>query len=99
MMLRKAGIPMPVIDPTRLFDLPELQLIPGDRKASWGSDLDGVVAAFARGTGLLTTETADRYYASQNIGTMCAYVVPGAVSKDRRETYGKLQTWFFIYDD
>ncbi|WP_066367595.1 terpene synthase family protein [Herbidospora mongoliensis] len=90
---------MPVIDPTRLFDLPELPLIPGDRKAPWGPDLDGVLAAFVRETGLLTTETAERYYAAQHIGTMCAYVAPGAVSRARREIYGKLQTWFFIYDD
>lgn len=84
---------------TELFDLPELQLIPGDRKASWGPDLDEVVAEFARRTGLLTTEAAGRYYSAQHMGTMCAYVVPGAVSELRRDIYGKLMTWFFIYDD
>ncbi|ETA71089.1 terpene synthase family protein [Actinospica robiniae] len=84
---------------THLFDLPELQLIPGERAAPWGPQLDASLIAFVRATGLLTTETALDYYTTQHFGTMCAYVVPGAVTQARREIYGKLMAWFFIYDD
>lgn len=84
---------------THLFDLPELQLIPGERAAPWGPELDASLIAFARATELLTTEAAVDYYTTQHFGTMCAYVVPGAVGRSRREIYGKLMAWFFIYDD
>ena len=84
---------------THLFDLPELRLIPGERAASWGPQLDASLIEFTRTTGLLTTKTALDYYATQRFGTMCAYVVPGAVSPVRREVYGRLMAWFFIYDD
>lgn len=82
-----------------LFDLPELQLIPGERAAPWGPQLDASLMEFTRVTGLLTTEAALDYYSTQRFGTMCAYVVPGAVSQMRREIYGRLMAWFFIYDD
>jgi hypothetical protein len=70
--------PMAANEMTTLFDLPEFRLIPGERKASWGPELDDHVIEFACGTGLLTTDAARRYYQTQRIGTMCAYVVPGA---------------------
>lgn len=54
---------------------------------------------FACGTGLLTTDAAREYYQAQRIGTMCAYVVPGAITQRRYEIYGELMMWFFIYDD
>ncbi|ACU72436.1 hypothetical protein Caci_3530 [Catenulispora acidiphila DSM 44928] len=90
---------MPADEITRLFDLPEFRLLPGERRAAWGPELDDHVIDFACRTGLLTTPAARRYYASQRIGTMCAYVVPGALSPRRYEIYGELMTWFFIYDD
>jgi hypothetical protein len=90
---------MPANEMTALFDLPEFRLIPGERKASWGPELDDHVIEFACGTGLLTTDAARRYYQTQRFGTMCAYVVPGAITRRRYEIYGELMTWFFIYDD
>lgn len=65
----------------------------------WGPELDDHLIEFAGRTGLLTTDTARRYYASQHFGTMCAYVVPGAITPHRYEIYGELMMWFFIYDD
>ena len=90
---------MPANEMTTLFDLPEFRLIPGERKASWGPELDDHVIEFACGTGLLTTDAGRRYYQTQRIGTMCAYVVPGAITQRQFEIYGELMTWFFVYDD
>lgn len=86
-------------DVTRLFRLPGFDLLPGERMAPWGPGLDDHVVDFAVRTGLLTTASARRFYASQRIGTMCAYIVPGALSPRRYQIYGELMTWFFIYDD
>jgi hypothetical protein len=90
---------MPADEATKLFELPELRLIPGDRVAPWGPGLDDHVIDFACGTGMLTTAAARDFYATQRIGTMCAYVVPGAITPRRYEVYGELMMWFFIYDD
>ncbi|MER7763109.1 terpene synthase family protein [Streptomyces sp. NPDC097619] len=90
---------MPAHDITKLLDLPELRVVPGERKASWGEELDDHVIEFACDTGLLTTEAARRFYRTQRIGTMCAYVIPGSVSRRRHRIYGELMMWLFIYDD
>lgn len=90
---------MPASAITTLLDLPELRLIPGERMSSWGPALDDHVIDFACRTGMLTTDAARRYYETQRIGTMCAYVIPGATTARGYETYGELMLWFFIYDD
>jgi hypothetical protein len=90
---------MPASAITALLDLPELRLIPGERMAPWGPALDDHVIDFACRTGMLATTAARRYYASQRIGTMCAYIIPGATTPRGYETYGELMLWFFIYDD
>ncbi|MFJ3880242.1 terpene synthase family protein [Streptomyces sp. NPDC090077] len=90
---------MPADELTHLLTLPELRLVPGEREAPWGPELDRHVIEFARTTGLLTTGAALHHYGTQRIGTMCAHVVPGAVARMRFRTYGELMMWFFVYDD
>jgi hypothetical protein len=67
--------------------------------APWGPELDDHLIDFASRAGLLTTAAAREFYASQRFGSMCAYVVPDAISPRHSRIYGELMIWFFIYDD
>ncbi|MFI9503638.1 terpene synthase family protein [Nocardia sp. NPDC052566] len=87
------------LDINYLFDFPRLRLVPGERRAPWGPELDEFVLDFARRTGLMPTEPVRGYYAAARIGSMCAYIAPDAVDRRRREVFGKSMTWLFVYDD